>query len=111
MTGKQYYRSTLAAWKQNLNLFQNSSWIPTNPSEVLTDDSEIVVYIEASETTHQLLSEDVRWHPMSLTITGTQLCKRCVEALSAHGISQGDTMFSVARKLQKIHSGLAPQRF
>ena len=111
MIGRQFYRTSFAEWQRNISKFHSSNFITVDPSAPLHGGAPIVVYIEASEDVHGEFSQSILWHPMSLISAGTKLCSECVAALVGYGITEQDGMFSAARKLQKIHRGMAPVRF
>jgi hypothetical protein len=111
MLSKIYYRTTLGAHNAQCQNFVGSHWIPCSPTATISDSTEILVQIEASEGAHDSLSSDPGFHTLSLLVAGTPLCSACVSALSSYGIVAGDSMYVAARKLSAISPGLKPTRF
>lgn len=111
MTGKAYYRMLYQDYKLHLDKFKQSHWMPCVEAGELTDDTEIVVYVEADEGAHLALESDSNLHAMSSITAGSTMCSDCVTALQHHGVTAEDNMYKAARKLAQSNPALRPARF
>lgn len=110
-SSKAYYRMTLGTHNSLCQNFLQSHWVPCDPSATITDDTEIVTYLEGGETTHLSLEDNPDVHAMSLILAGTTLCAACQTALASRGITSVDTMYTAGLKLAAILPTLKPTRF
>jgi hypothetical protein len=119
MTGKLYYRTTIAAWQRHAHRFAASHWIalgqgtapqensasPTvadaqTPSE---DATQILALIEADEGTHLALEDDPAFEPLPHPLAQTPISAATQSALALHGVPPGATMFDAAESLARVH--------
>jgi hypothetical protein len=111
ITSKIYYRMSLGTHNSLCQNFSQSHCLPCDPSAAITDDTEIVTYIEGREDTHFALEDNPAVHVMSLILAGTTLCSACQAALNGRGITSTDTMYTAGTKLAAILPTLRPSRF
>lgn len=110
MTGKLYYRTTLAAWQRHAHRFAASHWIalgqgtapPENPPP-LDDATPILVLVEADEGAHFALEDDPAYEPLPHPLAQTPLSPAAQSALVLHGVPPGTTMFAAAEALARVH--------
>jgi hypothetical protein len=120
MTGKLYYRTTLAAWQRHAHRFAASHWIalgqgtappenaaaspsvagaPPPPEEAMP----ILVLIEADEGAHLALEDDPAFAPLPHPLAQTPISAATQFALALHGVAPGATTFEAAEALARVH--------
>lgn len=103
MTGKLHYITTVGDWKTKQHLFASSHWIAVDPQALITDQTKIIVGINADEGVHLMLEQDTSFealpHPLSTGSVGAKLAGK----LAAHGVQPSHTAFEVLNLLKKKH--------
>jgi hypothetical protein len=118
MTGKLYYRTTLAAWQRHAHRFAASHWIaleqgiarPENSAPLLDATptppdgaTPILVLIEADEGAQIALEDDPAFEPLPHPLAQKPISTATQSALALHGIPPGATTFEAAEALARVH--------
>jgi hypothetical protein len=118
MTGKLYYRTTLAAWQRHAHRFANSHWIALGQGTAPPGDSAashdaahtppedatpILVLVEADEGAHLALEDDPAFEPLPHPLAQKPISAATQAALALHGVAPGATTFDAAEALARVH--------
>lgn len=106
MHGRQYYLTTLGAWRRHASSFAGSHFVAANAlasGESLTDGAAILALITADEATHIALERDPDFEPLPHPLARTPVSQRVAAALAPFAVAPGDDTFTVSVKLARVH--------
>jgi hypothetical protein len=108
MTGKRYYLTKLADWQRHAARFQNSHWLALGEARhdagIAPDEStSIVVLAEGDEGAHLTIEDDPAFRALPHPLSPEAIPAAAAEALAAHGVAPGSTMFDAAEALGRVH--------
>ncbi len=109
MTGKLYYRTTLADWQRHAPRFANSHWIALGGE--VGDATPILVLVEADEGAHLALEDDAAFEPLPHPLAQKPISAATQAALALHGVAPGATIFEAAEILARVHPLLRHRTF
>jgi hypothetical protein len=103
MTGKLYYRTTLADWQRHAPRFANSHWIALGGEVPDADNAPILVLVEADEGAHLALEDDAAFEPLPHPLAQKPISAATQAALALHGVAPGATTFEAAEIIARVH--------
>ena len=113
MHGRQYYLTTLGAWRRNSARFAESHFVAMDGSSSSgeLDETKILALIAADEATHASLESDPEFEPLPHPLARTSVSGRVAAALAPIGVAPGDDTFTVAEKFARVHPLLRHRAF
>ncbi len=115
MIGKRYYLTTLRAWHRHTDRVSNSHWFALPSAQAAegesnaasnggaSDDSPILLLVEADEGAHLALEDDPAFEPLPHPLAQTPVSEGARIALTALGLPSGATTFDVAEAVGRLH--------
>lgn len=108
MLARQYYLTTLGAWRKRSSLFSGSHFVALGASEAVekggeADEATVVALIAADEATHIALEHDPDFEVLPHPLVRVPVSARVAAALAPFGITPTDDTFAVSTKLARIH--------
>jgi hypothetical protein len=106
MSGRAYYMTTYAAWREFCPCFSGSHWVAADPAvegSEFVDTTAILALIEADEATHARLEQHAQFAALPHAIASTPVSDEISASLAGHGVGPGASTFHVAEALGRVH--------
>lgn len=108
MLSRQYYLTTLGAWRKRLSLFSGSHFVALATPEArekagAADEAAVIALIAADEAAHIALEHDSDFEALPHPLVRVPVSARVAAALAPFGIAPTDDTFAVSTKLARIH--------
>lgn len=105
MLARQYYLTTLGAWRKRLSLFSGSHFVAlaTPEGSGAADKATVLALIAADEATHIALEHDSDFEALPHPLVRVPVSARVAAALAPFGVAPTDDTFAVSTKLARIH--------
>jgi hypothetical protein len=105
MLGRQYYLTTLGAWRKRAAFFSDSHFVAAtaSPGNAATEDTPVLALISADEVAHASLENDSEFEPLPHPLVRVAVSARVAAALAPLGVVSTDDTFAVSVKLARVH--------
>lgn len=106
MTGRTYYLTKYAPWRELSPRFAGSHWAAADPAvgpSDLTDTTAILALIDADEATHAEIEQNTHFTALPHPLSRVPVSDVAISVLAGHGVRPGASTFDVAEAVGRAH--------